>query len=251
MVSSELCRSGHVSAIAETTTRDSAPWLGEHRHGSATADDSYVKCDSIITMPPGPFGEGIIQRIQQAARVDPGSTAVRNGVESITFLQLERRSNRLARAIGNMVMPDHFDVVLLCCDRHVIDRTVGLLAAGKVNRYAIHIGQRAWKPDLLRRALDCHPHAVVLACQEGTDAWLASGLTGQILGDGSLVPWWAMAEIRQPFSSTGTPIAGDLTGVRVASLDSNLQLIEKTGEVRDVLLSRPSGAGEECNAQPF
>jgi hypothetical protein len=112
-------------------------------------------------------------------------------------VQLDRRSNRLARAIEELDQSDSSDVVLLCCERHVIDRTVGLLACEKLDRRVIVIEEQTWTPSLIRQTLDRQVNAVVLACEEGTSVWRESGHSGQILGDGELVRWWTVAEMRQ------------------------------------------------------
>ena len=107
---------------------------------------------------------------------------------------LERRSNRLARAVHRLGVAPGDVVAIVCCDD--VDRAVAELAVGKVGATAV--------------VADCHSapdefaelHArlgvrAVLACGEGVELWRASRVGGLILGDGEGVPWWRLAELRE------------------------------------------------------
>ena len=107
---------------------------------------------------------------------------------------LERRSNRLARAVQRLGIAAGDVVAIVCCDP--VDREVAEAAVAKVGATAV--------------VADCHATAeefaelhsrlgvrAVLACGEGVELWRASRVGGLILGDGQGVPWWRLAELRE------------------------------------------------------
>jgi len=107
----------------------------------------------------------------------------------------ERRSNRLARGLVSLgVLPGDL-VVVLCCETHREDRAVGYLATLKAGATPVVLPVLPAR-QLRARLLSARPRQL-LACGEGLDAWRASGVCCQVIGDEPGMTWWKMLEARQ------------------------------------------------------
>ena len=132
---------------------------------------------------------GIAELVRIHAQDRPGAVAVKvvRG-DRLTYGALDRRSNRLARALVALgVAPgDRVDVV--CCDVHAPDLLVGHLAATKAGATTavLPLDQAAGAGG-----------SVVLACAEGVGACRAAGVRSTIVGDATGVIWWKALELRQ------------------------------------------------------
>jgi non-ribosomal peptide synthetase component F len=105
---------------------------------------------------------------------------------------LDRRSNRLGRALLALgVLPrDH--VAISCCPEHAGDEEVALAAVRKAGARA-----EAILPERLAELLAAGQPRLLLACCEGVAAWRASGVPCTVVGDDTGVTWWKMLEARQ------------------------------------------------------
>jgi acyl-CoA synthetase (AMP-forming)/AMP-acid ligase II len=110
------------------------------------------------------------------------------------FEELDRRSNRLARALRTMGVNETTTVAVVVCDD--MEKLVALSAVRKIGAAVAEMPCQLSPSDfaLSYRASGAD---VTLACLEGTQAWLASGVGGLILGDGEGVKWWKLAELRE------------------------------------------------------
>jgi hypothetical protein len=132
---------------------------------------------------------GIAELVGIHASDRPRAVAVRvvDG-DGLTYGGLDRRSNRLARALVDLGAGPGARVALMCCDRHAPDLLVGYIATEKVAAIADVVP--------LDDAARASAH-VILACAEGVAACLAAGVRGTIVGDDEGVLWWKALELRQ------------------------------------------------------
>jgi hypothetical protein len=131
----------------------------------------------------------IAELVSIHAQDRPGAVAVKivHG-EQLTYGGLDRRSNRLARALVDLGVAPGDTVSIVCCDTHGPDLLVAYLAATKAHATA------AVRP--LERAAAAEA-SVALACAEGVAACRAAGVRATIVGDGPGVVWWKALELRQ------------------------------------------------------
>ena len=121
---------------------------------------------------------------------------------------LDRRSNRLGRALVELGIGAGDRVVVLCCDRHLPDRMVGLVGAQKAAAQGVLVNidrPMAWLAEQLRSV---RPR-LILACSEGVTAWRATGVPCQVVGDEPGVTWWKLIEARQPAGPFQVPCCPD------------------------------------------
>lgn len=102
---------------------------------------------------------------------------------------LDRRSNRLARALLKLAASGRIAVV--CCPKHAFDADVASAAALKIGVDP----QRVDPIDLTEGQVE--PPHIVLACAEGARAWRGAGLTGLLIADGPNELWWKALEARE------------------------------------------------------
>jgi non-ribosomal peptide synthetase component F len=162
----------------------------------------------------------------------PGAVAVKvlHG-EQLTYGGLDRRSNRLARALVDLGVAPGDEVAVVCCEAHAPDLLVAHLAAGKAGATSIVLP--------LDRAAAAGG-SVVLACAEGVTACHAAGARATIVGDGPGVVWWKALELRQsaarfvsPARAAGAPLSVEPTSLPVS--------LENPGLLHAVPLSTPLG----------
>ena len=132
---------------------------------------------------------GIAELVTIHAQDRPGAVAVKvvRG-DQLTYGGLDRRSNRLARALVDLGVMSGDPVTVVCCDAHAPDLLVAYLATIKVGAITTV------------RPLDSPLGAdasVVLACAEGVSACRAAGVRALIVGDAPGVVWWKALELRQ------------------------------------------------------
>jgi non-ribosomal peptide synthetase component F len=133
----------------------------------------------------------------QAGR-QPTATAVYADAvgERLTFAALDRRSNRLGRALVELGVQPGDRVAVLCCDHHLPDRLVGLIGVQKAAAVGVSLipdRPTAWLSDQLSTLAP----RLVLACSEGVAAWRRTGVPCQVVGDEPGVTWWKLFEARQ------------------------------------------------------
>lgn len=121
---------------------------------------------------------------------------------------LDRRSNRLGRALVDLGVGAGDRVAILCCDRHLPDRMVGLVGVQKAAAQGVSLNPErpvTWLAGQLRAI---HPR-LILACSEGVQAWRATGIPCQVLGDEPGVTWWKLVEARQSAAPFQVPCCPD------------------------------------------
>jgi hypothetical protein len=174
----------------------------------------------------------IAELVSIHAQDRPGAVAVKvvHG-EQLTYGGLDRRSNRLARALVDLGVAPGDRVTVVCCDAHAPDLLVGHLAAAKA---------RATTTVL---PLDRAPAAgasVVLACAEGVDACRGAGVRATIVGDGPGVVWWKALELRQPATRFVRPAGAANAPLPVEAMSLPVSL-ENSGLLHAVPLSTSLG----------
>ena len=174
----------------------------------------------------------IAELVSIHAQDRPGAVAVKvvHG-EQLTYGGLDRRSNRLARALVDLGVAPGEKVAVVCCDRHAPDLLVAHLAANKAGAII-----NVLPFDLVGDA----DAAVVLACAEGVGACRAAGVRAPIVGDATGVVWWKALELRQsaarfvrPARAANAPDADEPTSLPVS--------LENRGLLHAVPLSTPLG----------
>jgi hypothetical protein len=124
--------------------------------------------------------------------VSPNSTRCVLDVELSEAL--EQRSNRLARALRRMgVKEGQTAAVVMCNDTW---RLVALAAISKLGMTPVDYSCRI-SPVEYAISYRASGAVVTLACRDGSQMWLASGVGGLILGNGEGVRWWKLAELRE------------------------------------------------------
>ena len=161
----------------------------------------------------------IAELVSIHAQDRPGAVAVKvvHG-EQLTYGGLDRRSNRLARALVDLGVAPGDRVTVVCCDTHAPDLLVGHLAAAKAGATTTVLP--------LDRAAAAGP-SVVLACAEGVGACRAAGVRATIVGDGPGVVWWKALELRQPAArfvrpAGAAPLPGEAMSLPVSLENSGL-----------------------------
>jgi acyl-coenzyme A synthetase/AMP-(fatty) acid ligase len=110
------------------------------------------------------------------------------------FEELDRRSNRLARALRAMGANEITTVAVVVCDD--MEKLVALSAVRKIGAAVAEMPCQL-SPAEFALSYRVSGANVTLACVEGTKSWLAAGVGGMILGDGEGVKWWKLAELRE------------------------------------------------------
>lgn len=107
---------------------------------------------------------------------------------------VDRRSNRLARAVRRLGVLEGETVAVVVCDDD--ERSVAVAAAQKAGARVVVISC-ATQPEQFAARYRAELVKAVIACEEGVEVWRASRVGGLILGDGEGVPWWKLAELRE------------------------------------------------------
>jgi acyl-CoA synthetase (AMP-forming)/AMP-acid ligase II len=123
------------------------------------------------------------------------------GGERLTYGGLDRRSNRLARALLRLGVQPGERIAVVTCDAHAPDAVVGMLATTRADAAPLPLA-----PD--PTALAGVDGRVVLACAEGVAACRRAGVRGVLVGDGEGVEWWKALELR----SSAAPLTRTSTG---------------------------------------
>jgi hypothetical protein len=125
--------------------------------------------------------------------------AVRTGSANVNVATVRARAQSLAAALNAITVERDTDVLLMCCETHVEDFLVGLLAVQLLGATAV-IARPADQSDLeliTRRSRN----SAVLACSDDWPRWQAAGVPGIAVADGPGAYWWPMLE-RQHASET-------------------------------------------------
>jgi non-ribosomal peptide synthetase component F len=117
--------------------------------------------------------------------------------ERLTFGTLDKRSNRLGRALVAMGIEPGQRVALLCCEDHPGDLMVGYVGVQKAGATSVVLPPAAATDDLAGVLRLVEPR-LVIACSEGLDAWKAAKVPARVVGDAPDVVWWKALELRQP-----------------------------------------------------
>ena len=105
------------------------------------------------------------------------------------------RARRLGRGLESLGVRPGQHVVVLCCARHLEDRSAAVAALEGLG--AVPVVPRDWDERTLARILAKRSlPSVHLACEEGVAAWRAVSGTGIMIGDGDGVMWWKGLECR-------------------------------------------------------
>lgn len=107
---------------------------------------------------------------------------------------LDRRSNRLARALQRLGVRKGEVVAVVCCEED--EREVARASAVKAGARPVIVscGTAPQQFASLHRHLNVR---VVVACAEGVELWRSAGVAGLILGEGEGIRWWKLAELRE------------------------------------------------------
>lgn len=139
----------------------------------------------------------IAELVSIHAQDRPGAVAVKvvQG-DQLTYGGLDRRSNRLARALVGLGVTPGDEVAVVCCDIHAPDLLVAHLAATKAGAITtvlpLDLAGETGAP-------------VVLACAEGVGACRAAGVRAMVVGDATGVVWWKALELRQSAARFARP----------------------------------------------
>jgi len=114
------------------------------------------------------------------------------------FEELDRRSNCLARVLRRMRVTEKDTVAVVVCDD--TERLVALAATRKIGAEVAEISCQSL-PRQFADSYRASGASVTLACSQGSNVWLASGVAGLILGEGAGVTWWKLAELRESFNT--------------------------------------------------
>lgn len=107
---------------------------------------------------------------------------------------VDRRSNRLARAVRRLGVLEGETVAVVVCEEG--ERAVAVEGARKAGARVVVI-PCATPPEAFAARHRAEGARAVVACAEGVELWRASRVGGLILGDGEGVPWWKLAELRE------------------------------------------------------
>lgn len=140
--------------------------------------------------------------IAHQVQLRPGETAAR---------ALDRRSNRLGRGLVELGVRPGDRVAVICCDRHLVDRMVGLVGVQKAaaQGVSLHPEHPEHSAGWLAEQLRANRPRLVLACSEGVEAWRATGVPCQVVGDEPGVTWWKLVEARQSAAPFQVPCCPD------------------------------------------
>ena len=141
--------------------------------------------------------------VAHQAVLRPAETAVR---------ALDRRSNRLGRALAELGVQPGDTVVLLCCDEHLPDRMVGYVGVQKAAARAVSLPPERPQVWLTAQLRSLRPR-MILACSEGVEAWRATGVPCHVVGDEPGVTWWKLVEARQSPAPFQVPCPDDVIGL--------------------------------------
>ena len=107
---------------------------------------------------------------------------------------VDRRSNRLARAVRRLGVLEGETVAVVVCDDG--EREVAIAGATKAGARVVVIPCDTDAADFAARH-GAEGAKAVVACADGVELWRAARVGGLILGDGEGVPWWKLAELRE------------------------------------------------------
>lgn len=172
------------------------------------------------------------------ADLRPGAVVVRpERGPVLTARMLDRRANRLARAIAARGLQPGRRVAVLCCDTHAADQAVAYVATLRAGAIAALLPVGAGAADT-SDALRLLSPGLVLACAEGTEVWRSVRLPGIVLGDGPGVAWWAAAEGQREATPFSVPRdAEDDAEIVLFAGDGRWAMLERTHrEVADAVL---------------
>lgn len=107
---------------------------------------------------------------------------------------VDRRSNRLARAVRRLGVLEGETVAVVVCDD--AEREVATTGARKAGARVVVVPCDT-APEAFAERYRAEQVRAVVACADGVVLWRAARVGGLILGDGEGVPWWKLAELRE------------------------------------------------------
>ncbi len=116
---------------------------------------------------------------------------------------VDRRSNRLARALRRFGIGDQSLIIILVRDAESADAHVAMQAASKLGHVPVLVNV----PSSERDAVDAASYvgskgpSVVLACERGVASLRTAGVRVPVIGDGPGVRWWRQLEARESSAS--------------------------------------------------
>jgi hypothetical protein len=105
-----------------------------------------------------------------------------------------RRGPRLAAAIEEATLRPVTTVAVMCCPDHADDGDAAVAAAAVLGARVLEIPTDV-PTSVLAQLLREGSASVLLACEHGTETWLAAHAPIVVLGDGLGVRWWRSAEL--------------------------------------------------------
>jgi hypothetical protein len=130
--------------------------------------------------------------------VDNRNPEARHLVMSITVTSpatiAARRGPRLAAAIEEATLRPVSTVAVMCCPDHADDGDAAVAAAAVLGVRVLEIPADVPSRALAQLLRDGSA-SVLLACEHGTETWLAAHAPIIVLGDGLGVRWWRSAEL--------------------------------------------------------
>ena len=146
---------------------------------------------------------GELVTAQAATAPDTVAVHMKKG-ERLTFGTLDKRSNRLGRALVAIGIEPRQRVALLCCENHPGDLMVAYVGVQKAGAVSVVLPPAAATDDIAVVLRLVHPR-LVIACSEGLDAWKAAGVPARVVGDAPEVVWWKALELKHPPDSFQVP----------------------------------------------
>jgi non-ribosomal peptide synthetase component F len=139
---------------------------------------------------------GELVTVQAAAAPETIAVEMERG-ERLTFGTLDKRSNRLGRALVAMGIEPGQRVALLCCENHPGDLMVAYVGVQKAGAVSVVLPPAAATDDLAG-VLRLTAPKLVIACSEGLEAWNATKVPARVVGDAPDVVWWKALELKHP-----------------------------------------------------
>jgi non-ribosomal peptide synthetase component F len=185
---------------------------------------------------------GELVTVQAAAAPDTVAVQMENG-ERLTFGTLDKRSNRLGRALVAMGIEPRQRVALLCCEDHPGDLMVAYVGVQKAGAISVVLPPAAATDDLAGVLRMTEPR-LVIACSEGLEAWKAAKVPARVVGDAPDVVWWKALELKHPPDPFQVPgRADEIAEVVVHPADDGTWTTEELTHTRVLELVAGSRAG--------
>ncbi len=185
---------------------------------------------------------GKLVSVQAAAAPETVAVETENG-ERMTFGILDKRSNRLGRALVAMGIEPRQRVALLCCEDHPCDLMVAYVGVQKAGAISVLLPPSA-DTDQIAEVLHLVKPRLVIACSEGSEALKAAQVPVRVVGDAPDVVWWKALELKHspdPFQVPAHP--DEIAEVLIHPGDDGTWTIEELTHTRVLELVATSEGG--------